>query len=43
MHRRDDFPEQDSRQRHYVTTGGLDEIWTSARPHAEASYAEAAE
>lgn len=43
MHRRDDFPDQDSRQRHYVTTGGLDEIWTSARPHADASYAEAAE
>ncbi|WP_375788723.1 FAD-dependent oxidoreductase [Bradyrhizobium sp. Pha-3] len=43
MHRRDDFPDQDSRQRHYVTTGGLDEIWTSARPHAEAGYAEAAE
>ncbi|QIG94823.1 FAD-dependent oxidoreductase [Bradyrhizobium sp. 6(2017)] len=43
MHRRDDFPNQDDRQRHYVTTGGLDEIWTAARPHAEASYAEAAE
>ncbi|WP_166303200.1 FAD-dependent oxidoreductase [Bradyrhizobium sp. 2S1] len=43
MHRRDDFPNQDDRQRHYVTTGGLDEIWTVARPHAEASYAEAAE
>ncbi|WP_439403431.1 FAD-dependent oxidoreductase [Bradyrhizobium sp. DASA03068] len=43
MHRRDDFPDQDHRQRHYVTTGGLDEVWTSTRPHAETSYAEAAE
>jgi succinate dehydrogenase/fumarate reductase flavoprotein subunit len=43
MHRRDDFPEQDDRQRHYVTSGGLDEVWTSVRPHADAAYAEAAE
>ncbi|VIO70849.1 L-aspartate oxidase [Bradyrhizobium ivorense] len=43
MHRRDDFPDQDDRQRHYVTTGGLDDVWTSVRPHAEASFAEAAE
>ncbi|MCK1695245.1 FAD-binding protein [Bradyrhizobium sp. 144] len=43
MHRRDDFPDLDQRQRHYVTTGGLDEVWTSIRPHAEATYAEAAE
>jgi succinate dehydrogenase/fumarate reductase flavoprotein subunit len=43
MHRRDDFPNQDDRQRHYVTTGGLDEVWTSVRPHAAAIYAEAAE
>lgn len=43
MHRRDDFPEQDPSQRHYITTGGLDEVWTSVRPHAEASLAEAAE
>ena len=43
MHRRDDFPDQDDRQRHYVTTGGLDEVWTSLRPHAETAYAEAAE
>ncbi|MGV7216492.1 FAD-dependent oxidoreductase [Bradyrhizobium sp. UFLA05-112] len=42
MHRRDDFPDQDHRQRHYVTTGGLDEVWTAVRPHAEA-FAEAAE
>src|SRR5882757_406520 len=43
MHRRDDFPDQDDRQRHYITAGGLDEVWTSARPHADAAYAEAAE
>jgi len=43
MHRRDDFPDQDDRQRHYVTTGGLDEVWTSVRPHAATAYAEAAE
>ncbi len=43
MHRRDDFPDLDHRQRHYVTTGGLNEVWTSIRPHAEATYAEAAE
>jgi len=43
MHRRDDFPEQDDRQRHYITSGGLDEVWTAVRPHAEAAYAEAAE
>jgi succinate dehydrogenase/fumarate reductase flavoprotein subunit len=29
MHRRDDFPGEDDRQRHYITTGGLDEVWTS--------------
>ncbi|MGM4992310.1 FAD-binding protein [Tardiphaga sp. 841_E9_N1_2] len=43
MHRRDDFPAQDPSQRHYITTGGLDEVWTATRPHAEASLAEAAE
>jgi succinate dehydrogenase/fumarate reductase flavoprotein subunit len=43
MHRRDDFPGQDERFRRYITTGGLDEVWTSSRPHAGASYAEAAE
>jgi hypothetical protein len=26
-----------------VTTGGLDEVWTSARPLASAQYSEAAE
>jgi succinate dehydrogenase/fumarate reductase flavoprotein subunit len=43
MHRRDDFPAQDERLRHYITTGSLDEVWTSPRAHADASYAEAAE
>jgi len=43
MHRRDDFPGQDDRQRHYITTGGLDDVWTSVRPHAATVYAEAAE
>ena len=43
MHRRDDFPGQDERFRHYITAGGLDEVWTSSRAHADASYAEAAE
>jgi succinate dehydrogenase/fumarate reductase flavoprotein subunit len=43
MHRRDDFPNQDERQRHYITAGGLDEVWTSVRPHAATVYAEAAE
>jgi succinate dehydrogenase/fumarate reductase flavoprotein subunit len=43
MHRRDDFPDQDDRQRHYITSGGLDEVWTSVRPLAGAAYAEAAE
>ncbi|MGO4712767.1 FAD-dependent oxidoreductase [Bradyrhizobium sp. 2TAF24] len=43
MHRRDDYPQLDPRQRHYVTTGGLDDVWTASRPHAEAAFAEAAE
>ncbi|CUU19749.1 Succinate dehydrogenase flavoprotein subunit EC 13991 CDS [Bradyrhizobium sp.] len=43
MHRRDDYPEQDDRYRHYVTTGGLDDVWTSARPLRSSQYAEAAE
>ncbi|MBR1218899.1 FAD-binding protein [Bradyrhizobium sp. U87765 SZCCT0131] len=43
MHRREDYTELDPRQRHYITTGGLDAVWTSSRPHAEAAFAEAAE
>ncbi|MDF0518648.1 FAD-dependent oxidoreductase [Bradyrhizobium yuanmingense] len=43
MHRRDDYPEQDDRYLHFVTTGGLDDVWTSARPLGSKQYAEAAE
>jgi succinate dehydrogenase/fumarate reductase flavoprotein subunit len=43
MHRREDFPQQDERQRHYITAGGLDEIWTASRPKAGTALAEAAE
>jgi succinate dehydrogenase/fumarate reductase flavoprotein subunit len=43
MHRRDDYPDLDARYRHYITAGGLDEVWTSPRAHADAAYAEAAE
>jgi succinate dehydrogenase/fumarate reductase flavoprotein subunit len=43
MHRRDDFPRPDERFRHYITAGGLDDVWTLPRAHADASYAEAAE
>jgi succinate dehydrogenase/fumarate reductase flavoprotein subunit len=43
MHRRDDFPNQDENFRHYITSGGLDEVWTWSRAHADVSYAEAAE
>jgi succinate dehydrogenase/fumarate reductase flavoprotein subunit len=42
MHRRDDFPDQDKRFRHYITTGGLDHVWTAPRAHADALHAEAA-
>ena len=43
MHRREDFPRRDEAQRHSITTGGLDEVWTSTRPKADADVAEAAE
>jgi succinate dehydrogenase/fumarate reductase flavoprotein subunit len=43
MHWREDFPQQDARQHHYMTTGGLDEIWTATRPHSEGAIVEAAE
>ncbi|MGY3606409.1 MULTISPECIES: hypothetical protein [unclassified Bradyrhizobium] len=43
MHRRDDFPARDERERHYITAGGLDEVWSSVRPRADLAYAEAAE
>jgi succinate dehydrogenase/fumarate reductase flavoprotein subunit len=43
MHRRDDFPDQDEHCRYHMTVGGLEEVWTSTRPHASAQFAEAAE
>ncbi|MBR1134585.1 MULTISPECIES: FAD-dependent oxidoreductase [Bradyrhizobium] len=43
MHWREDHPQPDARQRHYVTSGGLDEVWTAARPHDEGALVEAAE
>ena len=43
MHRRDDYPEPDDRYLHLVTSGGLDDVWTSARPLVSAQYSEAAE
>jgi succinate dehydrogenase/fumarate reductase flavoprotein subunit len=32
MHKREDHPKQDAAQRHYLTSGGLDEVWVSPRP-----------
>ncbi|MDB5408185.1 MAG: pyridine nucleotide-disulfide oxidoreductase [Rhodospirillales bacterium] len=32
MHKREDYPRQDSAQRHYLTSGGLDEVWVAPRP-----------
>ncbi|MFT4117701.1 FAD-dependent oxidoreductase [Bradyrhizobium sp.] len=43
MHRRDDYPAPDDSYLHLVTTGGLDDVWTSTRPVAPAHYSEAAE
>jgi succinate dehydrogenase/fumarate reductase flavoprotein subunit len=43
MHRRDDYPALDQAARHYITAGGLDEVWIWSRSHAESGYAEAAE
>jgi len=43
MHWREDHPQPDARQRHYVTSGGLDEVWTAPRPHDEGALVEAAE
>jgi len=41
MHRREDFPRQDERQQHHITTGGLQEVW--ARSTVNATLSEAAE
>jgi succinate dehydrogenase/fumarate reductase flavoprotein subunit len=35
MHRREDFPELDRRQRHYLISGELDDVQVWARPAAE--------
>lgn len=43
MHWREDYPQQDQRQRHYVTSAGLDVVWTALRPHADEAIVEAAE
>lgn len=43
MHWREDRPQPDARQRHYVTTAGLDDIWTATSPHAGGGLVEAAE
>jgi succinate dehydrogenase/fumarate reductase flavoprotein subunit len=32
MHKREDYPRQDPAQRHYLTSGGLDEVWVTPRP-----------
>jgi succinate dehydrogenase/fumarate reductase flavoprotein subunit len=32
MAKREDYPQQDSLQRHNLTSGGLDEVWVNARP-----------
>jgi succinate dehydrogenase/fumarate reductase flavoprotein subunit len=32
MHKREDFPQQLEAQRHYLTVGGLDEVWTRPSP-----------
>ncbi|MDO9711461.1 FAD-binding protein [Paracraurococcus lichenis] len=34
MHRREDAPALDAAQRHHVTAGGLDAVWTAPRPAA---------
>ena len=32
MHKRYDHLQEDAAQRHYLTVGGLDEVWVSSRP-----------
>lgn len=31
MHKREDFPKKDDAQLHYITTGGLDEVWIGSQ------------
>jgi succinate dehydrogenase/fumarate reductase flavoprotein subunit len=42
MHKREDYPTLDAEQRHYLTSGGLDEVWVTRRPAAERVGAEVA-
>jgi succinate dehydrogenase/fumarate reductase flavoprotein subunit len=35
MHKREDFPDLDGAQRHYLVSGGLDDVSVSARPASE--------
>ena len=42
MHKRDDFPQLDSRQRHYLVSAGLDDVDVSLRPAPEHPALEAA-
>jgi succinate dehydrogenase/fumarate reductase flavoprotein subunit len=32
MHKRSDYPQEDLRQHHHLTVGGLDDLWLAARP-----------
>ena len=42
MHKREDYPDLDAGQRHYLTSGGLDEVWVMARPAPQRVEAEVA-
>ena len=39
MHKRDDLPEQDPRQHHWLTVGGLDSLWTRVESLASTDLA----
>jgi succinate dehydrogenase/fumarate reductase flavoprotein subunit len=32
MHKRLDYPIQDANQKHYLISGGLDQVWVKAEP-----------
>jgi succinate dehydrogenase/fumarate reductase flavoprotein subunit len=42
MHKRLDYPKTDPNQRHYLTVGGLDKLWTRSEPVLEAIVPEPA-
>lgn len=42
MHRRSDHPQLDAGQRHYVLSGGLDDVWTRTEGRAPGFHAQAA-